>query len=71
MKSEFLYKKKKYLGIRLKIWIRVEKRSFKRDIFISNLFLIDFYFIILYPRTHAHFLDSFYPNPHNILKYEL
>ena len=33
--------------------------SFKKDIFTSNLFLIDFSFIMPYPNTHAPFLDPF------------
>ena len=34
--------------------------TFKKDIFTSNLFLIDFSFIISYPNTHAPFLDPFF-----------
>ena len=34
-------------------------KSFKKDIFISKLFLIDFSFIMSYPSTHACFWITF------------
>ena len=34
-------------------------RAFKKDIFDSNLFSIDFSFIMSNPNTRAHFLNPF------------
>ena len=45
-------------------------RVLKKDIFISNLFLIDFCFIMPYPSTCPQILDPFWLSSH-VLKFEL
>ena len=46
---------KKWIFIRIFMDKRGKMRAFEKDIFTSNVFLIEFSFFMLYPSTHTLF----------------